>query len=33
MRILAVLSVAVGGIGVLLYMALWVCMPAADEDE
>ncbi len=33
MRILAVLSVAVGGIGVLLYMALWVFMPAADEDS
>ena len=33
MRILAVLSVAVGGIGILLYMAMWVFMPAADEDS
>lgn len=32
LRILAVLAVAVGGLGVLVYMVLWVSVPAADED-
>ena len=32
LRILAVIAMAIGGIGVLLYMVLWVAVPAADED-
>ena len=33
LRIVAVVAVAVGGIGLLLYMALWVAVPAADESS
>lgn len=33
LRIGAVVAVAVGGIGLLLYMALWVAVPAADESS
>jgi len=32
-RVLAVLAVALGGMGILLYMALWVAVPAADETS
>ena len=33
LRIVAVVAVAMGGIGLLLYMALWVAVPAADESS
>ena len=33
LRIGAVVAVAVGGIGLLVYMALWVAVPAADESS
>ena len=33
LRIVAVVSVAVGGIGLLVYMALWVAVPVADESS
>jgi signal transduction histidine kinase len=32
-RVLTVLLVALGGVGILAYMALWVTVPAADESE
>ena len=32
-RVLAVLAIALGGMGILLYMALWVAVPAADETS
>jgi len=31
LRILAVLSVVVGGIGIVAYMVLWIAVPTADE--
>jgi len=33
LRILAVLAVAVGGIGIVAYMVLWVAVPTADESS
>ena len=33
LRILAVLSVAVGGIGIVAYMVSWITVPAADESS
>jgi len=32
-RVIAVLSVFLGGIGILVYVAMWVFVPVADEDE
>ena len=32
-RVIAVVSVFLGGIGVLAYMGMWVFVPVADEDE
>ena len=32
LRILAVMAVALGGLGILVYTALWVAVPAADES-
>jgi signal transduction histidine kinase len=32
-RVVAVISIALGGIGILAYMAFWVAIPAADEGE
>ena len=32
-RVVAVVSIAFGGVGLLAYMGIWVLVPAAGEDD